>query len=106
MSEPAWLLHCQQIVAMPSKRYVKRVVTFLEATEMAALLAAPDRSTWAGRRDHVILLIALQTGLRASELVGLRCKDVVLGTGAHTTVEVLSSDGHLDVPKIADDEEN
>ena len=83
MSEPAWLLHCQRILAMPSKRYIKRTVTFLNASEIAALLAAPDRSTWAGRRDHVILLVALQTGLRASELVSLRCRDVVLGTGAH-----------------------
>lgn len=83
MSEPAWLLQCQRILAMQSKRYVKRAVTFLDAGEIAALLAVPDRNTWAGRRDHVILLVALQTGLRASELVGLRCKDVVLGTGAH-----------------------
>jgi integrase/recombinase XerD len=83
MNEPAWLLHCQRILAIPGKRYVKRAVTFLDATEIAALLAAPDRSTWAGQRDHVILLVALQTGLRASELVGLRCSDVVLGTGAH-----------------------
>lgn len=83
MSDPAWLLHCQRVLAMPNKRYVKRTVTFLDASETAALLAAPDRSTWAGRRDHVVLLVALQTGLRASELVNLRCRDVVLGTGAH-----------------------
>jgi integrase/recombinase XerD len=83
MNEPAWLLHCQRILAIPGKRYVKRAVTFLDATEIAALLAAPDRSTWAGRRDHVILLVALQTGLRSSELIGLQCGDVVLGTGAH-----------------------
>jgi site-specific recombinase XerD len=83
MSEPAWLLHCQRILAMPGKRYVKRAVTFLDAKEITALLAAPDRSTWAGRRDHAVLLVALQTGLRASELVGLRCKDVAPGTGAH-----------------------
>jgi site-specific recombinase XerD len=83
MNEPAWLLHCQRILAMPSKRYVRRTVAFLDASEMAALLAAPDRSKWAGRRDHVILLVAIQTGLRASELVGLRCKDLVLGVGAH-----------------------
>lgn len=83
MSDPAWLLHCQRILAMPNKRYVKRAVTFLDSGEIAALLAAPDRATWAGRRDHALLLIALQTGLRASELVNLRCGDVVLGTGAH-----------------------
>ena len=83
MTDPTWLLHCQRILAMPNKRYVKRTVTFLDADEIAALLAAPDRSTWAGRRDHALLLLAVQTGLRASELVGLRCGDVVLGTGAH-----------------------
>jgi integrase/recombinase XerD len=83
MSDPTWLLHCQRILAMPNKRYVKRTVTFLTADEIAALLAAPDRTTWAGRRDHALLLLAVQTGLRASELVGLRRGDVVLGTGAH-----------------------
>src|SRR5882762_30550 len=83
MSDPAWLLHCQRVLAMPNKRYVKRTVTFLDASETAALLAAPDRSTWTGRRDHLVLLVALQTGLRASELVNLRCGDVVLGAGAH-----------------------
>lgn len=83
MSDPTWLLHCQRILAMPNKRYVKRAVTFLNADEIAALLAAPDRTTWAGRRDHALLLLAVQTGLRASELVGLTRGDVVLGSGAH-----------------------
>lgn len=83
MSDPTWLLHCQRILAMPNKRYVRRAVTFLDGEEIAALLAAPDRTTWTGRRDHALLLLAVQTGLRASELVGLRCGDVVLGTGAH-----------------------
>ncbi|RVI50595.1 tyrosine-type recombinase/integrase [Sinorhizobium medicae] len=83
MTDPTWLLHCQRILSMPSKRYVKRSVTFLDAQEIAALLVAPDRTTWVGRRDHALLLLALQTGLRASELISLRCKDVVLGAGAH-----------------------
>ena len=83
MTDPTWLLHCQRILAMPNKRYVKRAVTFLDAEEIAALLAAPDRTTWAGRRDHALLLLAIQTGLRASELVNLRCSDVALGSGAH-----------------------
>jgi integrase/recombinase XerD len=83
ITDPAWMLHCQRILAMPNKRFVTRVVTFLDAPEMAALLAAPDRTTWAGRRDHALLLLAIQTGLRASELVNLRCGDVELGTGAH-----------------------
>jgi site-specific recombinase XerD len=83
MTDPTRLLHCQRILAMPNKRYVKRAVTFLDAEEIAALLAAPDRTTWTGRRDHALLLLAIQTGLRASELVNLRCNDVVLGSGAH-----------------------
>ena len=87
MNEPAYALHCQRILAMPSKRYVRRTVDFLDHTEMEALLAAPDRSTWVGRRDHAILLVAVQTGLRVSELVNLRCQDVVPGTGAHIRCE-------------------
>ena len=83
MTDPTRLLHCQRVLAMPNKRYVKRAVTFLGAEEIAALLAAPDRMTWAGRRDHALLLLAIQTGLRASELVNLRCGDVMLGSGAH-----------------------
>jgi len=83
MSDPTWLQHCQRILAMPNKRYIKRAVTFLDGDEIAALLAAPDRTTWVGRRDHALLLLALQTGLRASELVSLQRGDVVLGSGAH-----------------------
>ena len=83
VSEPAWLLHCQRVLAMPAKRYIKPTVTYLDHNEMAALLSAPDQASWHGRRDHLILLVALQTGLRASELVALRNKDVVLGAGAH-----------------------
>ncbi|MCP3440767.1 hypothetical protein NLM32_06335 [Bradyrhizobium sp. CCGUVB14] len=69
MSDPTWLLHCHRILAMPNKRNVRRAVTFLDGEEIAALLAAPDRTTWTGRRDHALLLLAVQTGLRASELV-------------------------------------
>jgi integrase/recombinase XerD len=87
MTEPGYMLHCQKILAMPGKRYVRRTVEFLSHTEMEALLAAPDRSTWVGRRDHAVLMVALQTGLRASEIVGLRCCDVVIGTGAYVRCE-------------------
>jgi len=73
----------QQALAIPQKRSESHPRSFLTATEMEALLAAPDRSTWPGRRDHVLLALALQTGLRLSELTGLRCQDVELGTGAH-----------------------
>ncbi len=72
-----------QVLAIPQKKTERRPRSFLSAVEMEALLAAPDRSTLTGRRDHVLLAVALQTGLRLSELTGLRCQDVELGTGAH-----------------------
>ena len=87
MTEPAYLLHCQRILAMPGKRYVRRTVAFLDCAEMDALLSAPDRSTWVGRRDYAMLMMALQTGLRSSELINLRRSDVVTGTGAHVRCE-------------------
>jgi site-specific recombinase XerD len=87
MREPAHLLHCQKILAMPGKRYVRRTVEFLDLVEMNALLAAPDRSTWTGRRDHTILSLALQTGLRVSEIIDLRRRDIVTGIGAHVRCE-------------------
>src|SRR6188472_3165058 len=64
--------------AQCGKLPTKLEIEDLNADEITALLSAPDRTTWAGRRDHALLLVALQTGLRASELVGLRCGDVVL----------------------------
>jgi site-specific recombinase XerD len=81
--EPQCLLQCQQVLAIPSKRSSKRLVEFLNEQETAALLAAPDLSTWIGRRDHTLLLVAAQTGLRNSELRGLRGRDVELGVGAY-----------------------
>lgn len=87
MTEPAYMLHCQKILAMPGKRYIKRTVEFLDRVEMEALLAAPDLSTRLGRRDRAILMVALQTGLRASEIVGLRRGDVMFGAGAHVRCE-------------------
>lgn len=73
----------QRVLAIPHKRLERALVSFLTPEEVDALLASPDRSTWLGRRDHTLLAVAVQTGLRASELVGLDCGDVVLGTGAH-----------------------
>jgi integrase/recombinase XerD len=87
MTEPAYLLHCQQILTLPDKRYVRRTVEFLDRPEIEAVLAAPDRSTWVGRRDHAILTLALQTGMRVSELINLRRCDLVTGTGAHIYCE-------------------
>jgi site-specific recombinase XerD len=72
-----------RVLAIPQKRGERRLISFLENKEVDALLAAPDRSTWIGRRDHALLLLATQTGLRVSELVGLRRNDLHLGSGAH-----------------------
>ena len=87
LSEPAHALLCQRILAMPSKRHERQPVEFLDRPEINALLAAPDTSTWTGQRDRMLLLVAIQTGLRVSELIGLRNQDVVLGTGAHVRCE-------------------
>lgn len=73
----------QRVLAIPSKRTDQALVTFLTDPELQALLAAPDRSTSIGRRDHALILLGAQTGLRASELIGLTCGDLRLGTGAH-----------------------
>lgn len=83
LSEPALGLHCQRILAIPTKRYEQRPVEFLTEEEAAALVAAPDPHTWIGSRDRALLLVAVQTGLRNSELTSLRHQDVALGTGAH-----------------------
>ena len=72
-----------RVPAIPPKRADRAVVQFLSEAETDALLASPDRSRWVGRRDYALVLLALDTGLRVSELVGLRCQDVHLGTGAH-----------------------
>lgn len=87
MYDPDHALVCQQILAMPNKRQVHRPVSYLDRTEVNALLATPDCSTRIGRRDRVLLLLAIQTGLRVSEVTGLRCKDVDLRTGAHVRCE-------------------
>lgn len=81
--EPAELALVQRVLAIPHKRFDRALVTFLTATEVDALLAAPARDTWLGRRDHALLLLAVQTGLRVSELIGLTRDDVHLGKGAH-----------------------
>jgi site-specific recombinase XerD len=81
--EPAHALLCQRILAMPTKRHERRPIEFLNREEIDALLAATDSSSWVGRRDRTMLLLTAQTGLRVSELIGLTCHDIVLGTGAH-----------------------
>ena len=81
--EPAHSALIQRVLAIPSKRHDKRQVHFLTRPEIEAILAAPDRTTWLGRRDHTLLLVAVQTGLRLSELISLDRDAVHLGAGAH-----------------------
>lgn len=83
INEPELLHHCQRVLALPSKRHEKRMIDYLDREQIEALLAAPDLSTWYGRRDRALLHLCVQTGIRVSEMIGLRCGDVVLGTGAH-----------------------
>src|SRR5262249_56913710 len=78
---------CRRILAIPSERYRRRLIEYLTAAEADALLAAPDRTTWIGRRDRALLLVGIQTGLRVSELIGLRRSDIILGGGAHVRCE-------------------
>jgi len=73
----------QRVLAIPEKRFDTALVAYLTPPEIDALVASPDRSTWTGQRDHTLLLLAVQTGLRVSELAGLRRQDVELGVGAH-----------------------
>lgn len=77
----------QRVLAIPGKRATNTIVTFLDQQESQALLAAPDQTVWTGRRDHALLLFALQTGLRVSELTAVTCGHLHLGTGAHVRCE-------------------
>jgi integrase/recombinase XerD len=81
--EPARSALIQRVLAIPNKRHDKREVHFLTRPEIEAILAAPDCKTWLGRRDHTLLLLAVQTGLRLSELIGLDRDAIHLGAGAH-----------------------
>jgi integrase/recombinase XerD len=74
-----------RVLAMPPKRFNRNVVTYLTREEIIALLAVPDQHTWTGRRDHAMLALAIQTGLRVSELTGLTVGDLHLGTGPHVS---------------------
>ena len=73
----------QRVLAIPTKRCQRNLVTWLTEPEVDALLSAPDRRTWTGRRDHAMLVLAAQTGLRISELTGLTVADIHLGVGGY-----------------------
>ncbi|MGH9189539.1 MAG: tyrosine-type recombinase/integrase, partial [Acidimicrobiales bacterium] len=73
----------QRVLAIPDKRFDTAIVSYLTPSELDALIASPDQATWAGQRDHALIVLAAQTGLRVSELINLRCRHVALGVGAH-----------------------
>lgn len=83
LAEPALSLQCQRILAIPAKRFERRPVEYLTEEETTALVSAPNADTWIGQRDRTLLLGAVQTGLRNSELTALRRQDVELGVGAN-----------------------
>ena len=83
---PTHSAQVQRVLAIPTKRFTRTLVPFLNRREVDALLAAPDQRAWSGRRDHALMLLAVQTGLRLSELTGLRREDVQFGPGAHVRV--------------------
>lgn len=81
--KPDRLDHIQRVLAIPTKRQDRHLIDFLTHPEIKVLLAAPDITTWAGRRDQALLMLAVQTGLRLSELIHIRRRDIILTTGAH-----------------------
>ena len=81
--DPAHAAHIQRVLAIPTKRWARPLINYLSKTEANALVHAPDGRTWSGQRDQALLMLALQSGFRVSELVALRCDDVKLGPGAH-----------------------
>jgi site-specific recombinase XerD len=83
---PTHSAQIQRVLAIPAKRFTRALVPFLCRQEVDALLAAPDQRTWSGRRDHALLLLAVQTGLRLSELTSLKHDDLHVGIGAHVRV--------------------
>ena len=83
---PVYSAQIQRVLAIPNKRSTRTLIQFLTRAEVDALLAAPDQGTWSGRRDHAFILLAVQTGLRLSEMTGLQRPDLILGAGAHVRV--------------------
>jgi integrase/recombinase XerD len=86
LRHPEHALTIGRVIEIPFKRYERAIISYLDETEIKALLSAPDRTSWLGRRDHALLALAIQTGLRVSELTGLKICDVSLNAGAHVRV--------------------
>ena len=88
LRHPEHAADIQRVLAIPPKRCDKALITYLTEDEITALLAAPDLGTWTGRRDRALLMLACQTGLRATELTSLTIGDVHLGADAHVKLTV------------------
>jgi len=84
---PTHSAQIQRVLAMPAKRFDRKLIDFLTRPEVDALLDAPDRTTSVGRRDHALLLTTVQTGMRLSEVTGLKRQDAAFGTGAHVEIQ-------------------
>lgn len=76
--DPASLPTAGAILAIPTKRFDQRVLGFMSRDEVKAVLEAPDKATWSGRRDAVMLSVLYNTGARVSEITRLRIADVLL----------------------------
>jgi len=83
LRHPEHAASIQRVLAIPPKRFERNLITYLTDGEVDALLAACDRDTWTGRRDHTMWVLTIQTGLRISEMTRLTCADIVLIVGAH-----------------------
>ena len=83
---PAHATQIQRVLAIPDKRFERKQIGFLSRDQVDALLQAPDRTTWTGRRDHAFILTAVQTGLRVSELTALKREDMIMGVSSHVRV--------------------
>jgi len=83
LKRPEYGALIQRVLAIPSKRYDRALLDFLTRTESVAILASPDDATWGGRRDRALLTLAIQTGMRVSELICLCHRDIAFGIGAH-----------------------
>ena len=83
LAHPEHAESISRVLAIPPKRFDRALITYLTEPEVDELLGSCDQATWTGRRDHALLLLAVQTGLRISELIGLTLRDVHLGPGPH-----------------------
>jgi integrase/recombinase XerD len=86
LQHPEHAASIQRVLAIPPKRTERNLLSYLTEPEADALLAACDKTTWTGRRDHAMLALTIQAGLRISELISLACQDVTLTAGANVHI--------------------